>query len=406
MMKTLIDYIAEETQRAEGPVVGDILAINMQEDCLLETHVVEMAEDGIVVAADEQFLSLLETYGAVIGEESKTPSSSKIYDKCWTGYRKVPGKKRGEKGSCEKIEETQRELDLIRSRAGLAESDYADRKYRESAAAESNNNSTSYDSYGEWQQAASQAGATDFHNFADDGDLILHDPEGELYGKEVAYTDAAMKVKGAPAQTVGRWDWDTMSGEILQTEMSESDNYDDYDDYDDSEDEVNDEGFFVVIASEDDGVFLGSIIKDGGKWRESGGQGPKPSNWGSTYMSYLKPEEIMSWMRQDYGRYYEVLGPFADENEAMDRADTLREAEYQGRKVTLNKPMSNTDGKSKSKVYVKDPQTGNVKKVTFGDPDMRIRKSNPEARKSFRARHKCDNPGPKTKARYWSCRAW
>ncbi len=84
----------------------------------------------------------------------------------------------------------------------------------------------------------------------------------------------------------------------------------------------------------------------------------------------------------------------------------VAEAEYQGRDVPLNKPMSNTDGKSKSKVYVKDPQTGNVKKVTFGDPNMRIKKSNPERRKSFRARHNCDNPGPKTKARYWSCRNW
>jgi hypothetical protein len=82
------------------------------------------------------------------------------------------------------------------------------------------------------------------------------------------------------------------------------------------------------------------------------------------------------------------------------------EAEYQGRDVPLNKPMSNTDGKSKSKVYVKDPQTGNVKKVTFGDPNMRIKKSNPERRKSFRARHKCDTAKDKTTARYWSCKNW
>lgn len=82
----------------------------------------------------------------------------------------------------------------------------------------------------------------------------------------------------------------------------------------------------------------------------------------------------------------------------------LGEAEYQGRKVKLNKPMQG-DVK-KFKVYVKDPSTGNVKKVNFGDPDMRIKKSNPERRKSFRARHNCDNPGPKTKARYWSCKKW
>ena len=80
------------------------------------------------------------------------------------------------------------------------------------------------------------------------------------------------------------------------------------------------------------------------------------------------------------------------------------EAEYRGRKVTLNKPMRG-DVK-KFKVYVKDPKTGNIKKVNFGDPNMKIKKSNPKRRKSFRARHNCDNPGPKTKARYWSCKKW
>jgi hypothetical protein len=82
---------------------------------------------------------------------------------------------------------------------------------------------------------------------------------------------------------------------------------------------------------------------------------------------------------------------------------SLGEAEYQGRKVKLNKPMRG-DVK-KFKVYVKNPK-GNVVKVNFGDPDMKIKKSNPKARKSFRARHNCDNPGPKHKARYWSCRKW
>ena len=90
------------------------------------------------------------------------------------------------------------------------------------------------------------------------------------------------------------------------------------------------------------------------------------------------------------------------------------EAEYQGRKVKLGKP---TRGDVKKfKVYVKDPKTGNVKKVNFGhggtsakkagQKTMKIKKSNPARRKSFRARHNCDNPGPRTKARYWSCRAW
>ena len=95
---------------------------------------------------------------------------------------------------------------------------------------------------------------------------------------------------------------------------------------------------------------------------------------------------------QDFHEEYGYLG-YAD----------LFEAEYQGRKVKLNKPMRG-DVK-KFKVYVKNPK-GNVVKVNFGDPNMRIKKSNPARRKSFRARHNCDNPGPKHKARYWSCRKW
>ena len=87
----------------------------------------------------------------------------------------------------------------------------------------------------------------------------------------------------------------------------------------------------------------------------------------------------------------------------------LNEAEYQGRKVKLGKPMQG-DAK-KFKVYVKNPK-GNVVKVNFGQGGkakggtMKIRKSNPKARANFRARHNCDNPGPRHKARYWSCRKW
>ena len=79
------------------------------------------------------------------------------------------------------------------------------------------------------------------------------------------------------------------------------------------------------------------------------------------------------------------------------------EAEYQGRKVALGKKMPG-DVK-KYKVYVKKPN-GNIVKVNFGDKKMRIKKSNPARRKSFRARHNCKNPGPRWKARYWSCRNW
>jgi len=81
----------------------------------------------------------------------------------------------------------------------------------------------------------------------------------------------------------------------------------------------------------------------------------------------------------------------------------IQEAKYQGKTVTLNKPMKG-DVK-KSKVYVKNSK-GNVVKVNFGDKNMTIKKNIPARRKSFRARHKCDQKKDKTSAGYWSCKAW
>ena len=126
---------------------------------------------------------------------------------------------------------------------------------------------------------------------------------------------------------------------------------------------------------------------------------------GSSDVSAMVNDTIKSLRRMIEGD-----GPDEEQRDRT-RAEKMDEAEYQGRSVKLNKPMQG-DVK-KFKVYVKDPKTGNVKKVNFGHGGssvkgkaMKIRKNNPAARKSFRARHNCDNPGPKTKARYWSCRKW
>jgi hypothetical protein len=118
-------------------------------------------------------------------------------------------------------------------------------------------------------------------------------------------------------------------------------------------------------------------------------------------------EDIVEETYDDDDEFYEQYGVMY----YNDDDDPIDEAEYQGRTVKLGKPMQG-DVK-KFKVYVKDPKTKNVKKVNFGHGGssvkgkaMKIKKNNPGARKSFRARHNCDNPGPRTKARYWSCRKW
>ena len=110
-----------------------------------------------------------------------------------------------------------------------------------------------------------------------------------------------------------------------------------------------------------------------------------------------KTQEQLQQMarRHGYGENSNVYAKYATESVA--------EAKYQGREVPLGKKMAG-DVK-KSKVYVRKPN-GNIVKVNFGDKKMRIKKSNPARRKSFRARHNCANPGPRHKARYWSCRSW
>lgn len=116
---------------------------------------------------------------------------------------------------------------------------------------------------------------------------------------------------------------------------------------------------------------------------------------------------------EEYLRYYE---PENSESPSVDRLEALRaivqevlkeeftKAEYQGEKVTLNKPRRIKDGNKKFEVFVQDGDK--VKRVTFGDPNMEIRRDDPKARANFRSRHSCDTAKDKTSARYWSCRMW
>ena len=247
-MKPLAEYLIE----TESPMSGDHFAINIREECLIESHIVDVVEDGVVIEGDERLLELLEQYGYQL---ETVPRYGAVGSSPGQGYTM------GEddiNDACS--DDSDQELQLIRSRAGLAET------------------------------APYQPETDADHN----------DP---------------LAAKAADDAAVG--------------------------------------------AMEEDGV--------------------DPVNAQGQDAEDLHGQATSS-----------VAG-------AVD------EAEYQGRKVQLGKKMAG-DVK-KSKVYVKGPK-GNVVKVNFGDPNMRIKKSNPARRKSFRARHNCDNPGPRWKARYWSCRSW
>ena len=122
----------------------------------------------------------------------------------------------------------------------------------------------------------------------------------------------------------------------------------------------------------------------------------------------------------EYGYYKEsndvarlIVSMMADEDSTTEEDDVTSKdiddkkyAESEKNKgKKLNKPFRTPGGPKKFSVYVKNDK-GNIVKVNFGDPNLSIKRSDPGRRKNFRARHNCDNPGPKTKARYWSCRNW
>jgi hypothetical protein len=109
--------------------------------------------------------------------------------------------------------------------------------------------------------------------------------------------------------------------------------------------------------------------------------------------------------KQREGKNYKPAKPGDKDRPSKEAWKKAQGSEYQGRKVTLNKPFRTPSGPKKFAVYTKN-ESGNVVIVRFGDPNMKIKKNIPARRKSFRARHNCDNPGPKWKARYWACKSW
>jgi hypothetical protein len=120
-------------------------------------------------------------------------------------------------------------------------------------------------------------------------------------------------------------------------------------------------------------------------------------------MKNLPKEEtdLPAWWQVKLSRACMMLDGLAD----YYKSEKTVTASDKNKGKTLNKPFRTPGGPKKFSVYVKNDK-GNIVKVNFGDPGLSIKRDNPNRRKNFRARHNCDNPGPKTKARYWSCRNW
>ena len=275
-MREILDLLDEFEELLE---VNDSFDIELGEDLLIETGVVDLLEDGVVLEADEDTLKLLEEYGITFEED-------------WSKYDE-PTINRIKKGITKPVD------------------------------------NTDYDVPTHMRKAAGEQPKTGFDK-----------RRASLIKQGIIKADEGMTM-GIP------------SGEGSKV-MGEA--------------EVEESGLQAYLGKKKYGEKGMKALQKAGREGAS--------------------KEKMAKIRAQHDKLDEV---------------EMDEAKYQGREVPLGKPMAG-DVK-KSKVYVKKPN-GKVVKVNFGDKKMKIKKSNPKRRKSFRARHNCKNPGPRWKARYWSCRAW
>ena len=291
-MKKLTDYIAE----SESPTVGDTFAINIREECLIESHIVDVVEDGVVIEGDDRLFELLEEYGYTT--------------------------------------ETIRRYGAVGSSRGMG------------------------------------------HTMGEAEDEAGTDPTTTKHEHDQGYSDASRGINKNP------YGANTPAGRAYQ---------------------AGQEAYRRHFGESQE---LNLILSRAGLVETAPYQPETDPNHNDPLAAKAADDAAVGPMEEDGVDPVNAQGQDAEDlhgQATSSVAGAVDEAEYQGRKVQLGKKMAG-DVK-KSKVYVRGPK-GNVVKVNFGDPNMRIKKSNPARRKSFRARHNCDNPGPRWKARYWSCRSW
>jgi len=386
---------------SESFEIGDEFGISFSEDHEISTTIIDILEDGIVIELDDAAMEMLTNEGLTFLEgEIVTEEKQKGVDgkACWKGYKRMGTKQKGGKtvDNCVKVGES---LDISEK---APPGDKAERMVRHIK-----------------------------KGYADDGQLTKKE-------KGIAYATA----------------WKQHNKEKNEDHGPENPeapvNYGEYDREGDMAkdqlrtiDDAAEELYSILDANENlpewvqkkitlavDYIDTARDYMKSNKYAEGVAEGSAHGyNVARYYEKYNDQKKITNWLRKNAGLdktapvYFDdadlvygdqTIVPDALVNPKYKMSDLLaavvqaagdrvEEAKYQGREVPLGKKMAG-DVK-KSKVYVKNPQ-GRVVKVNFGDKKMRIKKSNPARRKSFRARHNCANPGPRHKARYWSCRSW
>jgi hypothetical protein len=413
--------------------IGDEFGISFSEDFEIATHIVDILEDGIVIELDDTAMEYLAlegfTYedGEIVNEDKQKGVDGKA---CWKGYKRMGTKQKGGKtvDNCVKMGEDldeyfQFELPKGKDRGprdhGTDELERREKTMGKGGLAKDARDYKEKNKYGDAYKIKGPKGKLPEDSVEESG--LQYHTGVKKHGEKYMKAAAAAGREGASQEELGALK-DKLSkaykGKAKNEGVTEGSahgynvaRY--YEKYKDQKKITNwlrtNAGLdkTAPVYFDDADLVYGdqTIVPDAlvnPKYKMSDllaavVQAANSDNVAEGAVKDLE-DDLKNMSDEEFLSQYKM-----SKADARQQSSSVSEAEYQGRNVPLGKPMAG-DVK-KSKVYVKNPQ-GNVVKVNFGDKKMRIKKSNPNRRKSFRARHNCANPGPRHKARYWSCRAW
>jgi hypothetical protein len=368
--KTDLEKEAKSKGFAESFEVGDEFGISFSEDHEIATTIVDILEDGIVIELDDTALEMLTNEGLQFFEGELVEDKDKGTGgrACWKGYRRVGA------NDCKKIGESGLQYFTGVKKHG--------EEYMKAAAA-AGRDGASQEELGALKDRLSKAHKGKVkkedhgpENPKDPVNYGEYDREGDMAKDDLRTIDDAAEELYSILRA------DDNLPEWVQSKITKAVDY-----IDTARDYMKAQNYEEDVA---EGSMPASVIRIKEKIRLMSDDEKKEYFKGKTR------EQLQQMARRHgYGENSDVYAKYATQG--------VDEAKYQGREVPLGKKM--TGDVKKSKVYVRKPN-GNIVKVNFGDKKMRIKKSNPARRKSFRARHNCANPGPRHKARYWSCRSW
>jgi hypothetical protein len=365
-----LDKEAESKGVKESTIfeIGDAFGISFSENHEIATEIVGFIEDGIVIALDDQALEMMESQGVLflegelVNEEKQKGLDGKV---CWKGYKRMGTKMKGGKrvDNCVKMGENIKESGL---QYYTGKKKYG--KDGMAALAAAGRDGASEEELGRIKDKYKK----EDHGPEDpeaDYNVGEYDREGDMAKDQLrTVNDAAKELYSIIQADENLPEWVQKKIVLAMDYLDTARDYMKSNKYAEAEEKSSTGG---TIKRTDKGLKHYAKYDDDDK-------------------------DDYDDDKLDKARIYKI-------EKATKPDDDIDEAKYQGKEVPLGKKLPG-DVK-KSKVYVRKPD-GKVVKVNFGDKNMRIKKSNPARRKSFRARHNCANPGPRHKARYWSCRSW